>query len=91
MKFYIDGSPIQVGDVFTDGGTGRESDRLQNKGKILYVDKYNIVWFPLSSPPNVPLVDRSLSWFIKYPKKVNIEDLTKEEFHRYSNSDKFLK
>lgn len=45
---YIDGSLIKIGDVFTDGSSGREDVRLKNRAKVLYVDKFTFVWFPLN-------------------------------------------
>lgn len=32
---YIDGSLVKIGDVFTDGSSGREDVRLKNKAKVL--------------------------------------------------------
>ena len=45
---YIDGSLVKIGDVFTDGSSGREDVRLKNRAKVLYVDKFTLVWFPLN-------------------------------------------
>lgn len=45
---YIDGSLVKIGDIFTDGSSGSEHVRLKNRAKVLYVDKFTLVWFPLN-------------------------------------------
>ena len=47
-KYLNSDENIKVGDVFTDGSSGSEDVRLQNKAKVLYVDKFILVWFPLN-------------------------------------------
>ena len=46
---YSNGDIIQIGDVFTDGhDDSRSNERLRNKAKVLYADKWNLIWFPLN-------------------------------------------
>lgn len=45
---YIDGTDVRIGDIFTDGTPDRLDVRLKNKAKVLYVDQYTLVWFPLN-------------------------------------------
>jgi hypothetical protein len=82
--FYIDGTKIQVGDVFTDGSAGREEVRLQNRAKVLYVDDYTLVWFPLNefTIHNDLKTHRytSNTWCLSAePKKVDLSELTDDE------------
>ena len=93
---YIDKSLIKVGDVFTDGGPGREDVRLMNRAKVLYVDKYILAWFPLNDFTthfgDFPKQGyKSNTWCLSsYPMKLEIEDLTKEELKMYESSGDFI-
>lgn len=88
---YSDGSEIQVGDIITDGGLGRESTRLLYRAKVLYVDQYTLVWIPLNEITTLDKGYKSCTWTLtSYPKKIEISDLTPEELNIYNNSDKFL-
>ena len=91
---YIDGSLIQVGDVFTDGSYGREDVRLKNKAKVLYVDKFTLVWFPLNSFTTHSDLEKckSKTWCLSSsPLKVELSELSTEELEMYNNSDEYLK
>lgn len=84
---YVDGTEVKVGDLFTDGGYGREETRTNLKGKILYVDKFNIVWFPISNYSNeLTTIEtaRTETYFIKHPKKITEDSLTQEELNSLS-------
>ena len=93
---YIDNSEMKIGDVFTDGAYGREDVRVKNRAKILYVDKYCIVWFPLNDytarhgMAQVPTYI-SNDWNItSKPKKIETSELTKEELFIYKNTHLYL-
>lgn len=92
---YIDGSLIKVGDVFTDGSSGREEIRLRNRAKVLYVDKFNLVWFPLNDFTTHTDFEKdkyvSKTWCLSSdPKKVEISELAEEEFNIYNNTNDYL-
>ena len=91
---YIDGSLIKIGDVFTDGSSGREDVRLKNRAKVLYVDKFTLVWFPLNDftvHEFENYIYRSKTWCLSTePKKVQISELTKEERNIYNNTNSYL-
>ena len=92
---------MKIGDIFTDGSSGREDVRLKNKAKVLYVDKYVLVWFPLNDftthtdyPDGWPTKNKefkSNTWCLSAePKKVEISDLTEEELINYNSTDHVL-
>ena len=94
---YIDGTDIRVGDVFTDGYPDDRADvRLKNRGKVLYVDNYTLVWFPLNdftthtdSKSNTRW--RSVTWGLSIrPKKIEFSELTEEEREMYNTSHQYL-
>lgn len=92
---YIDESLIEIGDVFTDGSSGSEEVRLKNRAKVLYVDKFTLVWFPLNDFTTHTEFGnekyRSKTWCISAePKKVEISELTKEELDVYNNTKFYL-
>jgi len=88
---YKNGDQIKVGDIFTDGGDGREGVRLKKRAKVLYVDKYNLVWFGLNEQSQFCTIAKSETWQIsKYPVKVEISDLTEDELAMYLSSDSIL-
>ena len=97
MENFTNGDVIKVGDIFTDGGEGRESIRLLNKAKVLYIDKYILVWFPLNdftahSSGYSSIKYKSNTWRLtSTPKKIELEELTLEELEKYNNSDSYLK
>ncbi len=87
MIKYIDGTLIKVGDVFTDGSSGREDVRLKNRAKVLYVDKFVLVWYPLNEFTNNNIY-KSQTWAITQdPKKIEISELTEEELEFYNQAD----
>ncbi len=95
---YIDGSLVKIGDIFTDGSSGREDVRLKNRAKVLYVDKHTLVWFPLNDFTTHTDFKkekdkyRSKTWCLSAePKKIEISDLTEEELKMYNNTDFYLK
>ena len=88
---YSDGSEIQVGDIFTDGGQGRENTRLMYRAKVLYVDQHTLVWIPLNELTGLNKGYKSCTWpLTSFPKKIDISDLNPEELNIYNNSDKYL-
>lgn len=44
---YIPGSLMKNGDIVTDNCSVRVDVILKNIAKVLYVNKYQLVWFPL--------------------------------------------
>ena len=95
-KKYIDGSLIKIGDVFTDGTLdNREDERLKNKAKVLYVDKYTLVWFPLNDfTTHTNFKEEKYTsktcCLSADPKKVDISELTDAELEIYNNTDLYL-
>lgn len=92
---YIDGSLVKIGDVFTDGSFGKEEVRLKNRAKVLYVDKFTLVWFPLNDFTTHTDFERekymSKTWCLSAePKKVEITELTEEELNVYNNTKSYL-
>lgn len=92
---YIDGSLVKIGDVFTDGSSGREDVRLKNRAKVLYVDKFTLVWFPLNDFTTHTVFEKekygSKTWCLSAePKKVEISELTEEELNIYNNTKYYL-
>jgi len=99
---YKDGSLVKVGDVITDGAVGREEVRLKNRVKVLYIDNFCCVVFPLNdyschfpmwSDINYkPTIKdyKSRTWSFTYPKRVDISELTEEELLIYNSTDKYL-
>ena len=92
---YIDGSLIKINDVFTDGSSGGEDVRLKNRAKVLYVDKFILVWFPLNDfTTHTDFKNskyRSNTWDLSSePKKVEISELTEEELNIYNNTNDYL-
>ena len=92
---YIDGSLVKIGDVFTDGSSDREDVRLKNKAKVLYVDKFILVWFPLNDftahTDHKKEKYISKTWGLSSePKKIEISDLTKEELNIYNTTNVYL-
>jgi len=92
---YLDGSLVKIGDVFTDGSSDRENVRLKNKAKVLYADKFVLVWFPLNEFTTHTQHRKekytSKTWGLSSePKKVEISDLTKEELDIYNNTNTYL-
>lgn len=92
---YINGEPIKIDDIFTDGSSGNEDVRLKNKAKVLYVDKYVLVWFPLNNFTTHTDYEKekykSKTWTLSSePKKIDISDLTDEELNVYNTTDKYL-
>lgn len=93
MRKYINGDLVEVGDVFTDGGENQEDIRLRIRGKVLYVDKFTVVWMPLNKYTinlYASHFSSKISWF-RYPRKLELSDLTQEELEMYNNSDSYLK
>ncbi len=96
MHKYIDGTEIKVGDVFTDGTLDSLQDyRLKNRAKVLYVDNFVLVWFPLNDFTTHTDYYRekwtSRTYLRTNPKKVEIEELTEEELKMYNTTDKYTK
>ena len=92
---YIDGELVKIGDVFTDGSSGRKDVRLKNRAKVLYVDKFILVWFPLNDFTTHTDFEkekyRSTTWCLSAePKKVDISQLTEEELNIYNNTNTYL-
>ena len=92
---YIDGSLVKIGDVFTDGSSGREDVRLKNKAKVLYVDKFVLVWFPLNDftthTEHKKEKYTSKTWGLSSePKKIEMDDLTEEELNIYNSTNAYL-
>lgn len=92
---YIDGSLINIGDIFTDGSSGSEDMRLKNKAKVLYVDKFVLVWFPLNDYTTHTNYKeekyRSKTWCLSAePKKIEMTDLTDEELNIYNTTNDYL-
>jgi len=92
---YINGELVKIGDVFTDGSSGREDVRLKNRAKVLYVDKFILVWFPLNDfTTHTDFKNekyRSNTWCLSAePKKVEISELTEEELNIYKNTNSYL-
>lgn len=88
---YNDGSPIKTGDVFTDGIPNREDIRLKNRAKVLYVDKFTLVWFPLNDFTTHTDSYRSKTWCLSaIPKKIEMDELTDEELNVYNNVDSYI-
>lgn len=92
---YIDGSLIKVGDVFTDGSSGNEDYRLRNRAKVLYVDKFVLVWFPLNDFTTHSDYERekytSNTWTLSSdPKKIEISELTEQELTIYNTTNSYL-
>ena len=92
---YIDGSLVEINDVFTDGTYGREDVRLKNRAKVLYVDKYTLVWFPLNdftthtNSQNAKYTSKD--WCLSAePKKLQLNELTEEELDLYNNTNTYL-
>lgn len=92
---YINGDRVKAGDVITDGTEGRENVRLKNRAKVLYVDKYCLVWFPLNDftthSDYKPHKWISKDWGLTQdPIKIELSELTPEELEKYNNSDDYL-
>lgn len=92
---YIDGELIKIGDIFTDGSSGSESYRLNNRAKVLYVDKFKLVWFPLNDFTTHATLERekytSKTWCLtSAPLKVDILELTEEELNMYNNTSEYI-
>jgi len=92
---YIDGSLIKIGDVFTDGSSGVEDERLKNRAKVLYVDRYQLVWFPLNEFSTHTQFEKqkytSKIWCLSAePKNIDISCLTEEELEKYNNANLYL-
>ena len=91
---YIDDSLVKIGDVFTDGTYGREDVRLKNRAKVLYVDKFILVWFPLNeftTHTDSKNKYRSNTWTLSSePKKMEILELTEEELSIYNSTNLYL-
>jgi len=94
-KYLNSDGNIKVGDVFTDGSDGREDVRLKNKAKVLYVDKFTLVWFPLNEFTQHTDYDKSKNtsrtWCLSCePIKVDLSDLTIEEMGNYNNAESMV-
>ena len=93
---YVDGTDIRVGDVFTDGYPDDRADvRLKNRGKVLYVDNYTLVWFPLNDFTTHTDFERgkwtSNTWCLSGdPKRVEYSELTEEEREMYNTCHQYL-
>ena len=92
---YSNGELIKIGDIFTDGASGRECDRLKCKAKVLYVDKFTLVWFPLNDITAATSFQEEMytskDWCLtSKPKKVDISELTEEELNIYNNTKYYL-
>lgn len=92
---YINGELIKVGDVFTDGSSGSKDVRLKNRAKVLYVDKFTLVWFPLNDFTTHTNFEKqkyvSKTWCLSAePKKVELSELTEEELDVYNNTNSYL-
>ena len=92
---YKDGSLVKIGDVFTDGSSGREDVRLKNKAKVLYVDKFVLVWFPLNdftthTEHKKEKYTSKTWWLSSEPKKIEMDDLTEEELNIYNSTNAYL-
>jgi len=90
---YNNGEIVKVGDVITDGSSGREEYRLKNKAKVSYIDKFNILVFALNEFTCHGRGFKSFNMGIITcePLKIEIDNLTKEELEMYNNSDLYLK
>ena len=96
MYNYINSKDeIKIGDVFTDGDSGRTEYRQKNRAKVLYVDKFNLVWFPLNEftqHTNHNPGYTSKTWCLSCrPKKIELSDLTEEELTNYNKSEDIVK
>ena len=92
---YSNGELIKIGDIFTDGSYGREYDRLKIRAKVLYVDKFTLVWFPLNRDSACTSFEEEVYMSKDFcltskPKKVDISELTEEELNIYNNTDYYL-
>lgn len=93
---YKNGDIIEIGDIFTDGSSGSEDIRLKNRAKVLYVDKFNLVWFPLNDFTTHTNYKKekytSKTWTLSSnPIKINITELTDEELEMYNSADLYIK
>tara|TARA_R110002012_G_C11514566_1_gene598796 strand:- start:236 stop:514 length:279 start_codon:yes stop_codon:yes gene_type:complete len=89
-KYINSDDEIKVGDVFTDGSEGQEDYRLKNRAKVLYVDEFTLVWFPLNEFTQHTDFDNSKNtsrtWCLSSkPIKLSLSDLTDEEVRNYNN------
>jgi hypothetical protein len=93
---YTNGEIMKIGDIFTDGIDDSRSDvRLLNRAKVLYVDKFVLVWFALNEHTAHTFskegMYESKTWMLTpKPKKVDISELTKDELKVYNNIDKLI-
>lgn len=88
---YINGDIIKVGDIFTDGSNGHEELRLKNKAKLLNVDNFILVWFPLNEFTCHGNKYKSYDWGLtSEPKQINKDNLTEEELRIYNNTGTYL-
>lgn len=90
MMKYINGENVQAGDVFTDGGENNEATRLKVRAKVLYVDKFVLVWFPLNDFSMFDNGAMSQTFGFRHKKKVTPDELTEPERVMYDSSDSFL-
>jgi hypothetical protein len=88
---YKDGQVVKAGDIFTDGDHGREDIRLKNRAKVMYVDNYQLVWFPLNDFTQHGEILKSNTWSLTTtPIKVELNELTDHELKMYELADKTL-
>jgi len=88
---YINKKNIEIGDIITDGSPGNEEFRLKNRAKVLYVDKFHMIWFPLNLFTTHGRGFKSESWCLTNdPLKIDINDLSKEEMELYLDSSTYL-
>jgi len=91
MRRYIDGREIKVGDIFTDGSDNQTHIRLKNRAKVLYVDKFTLVWFPLNDFTIHSYGYKSNTWCLSSdPKKVEMSELIEDELKIYNSSNEYL-
>jgi hypothetical protein len=94
-KYINSKEKIKIGDVFTDGDNGHTEYRQKNRAKVIYVDKFVLVWFPLNKftqHTNTNIRNTSRTWCLSCrPKKIEMSDLTEEELTNYNNADNILK
>jgi hypothetical protein len=92
---YDDGTLVKVGDIFTDGSSGHEDVRLKNRAKVLYVDKFTLVWFPLNDFTTHTDFKMgkftSKTWGLSAePKRVELSELTEDELNIYNTTNSYL-
>ena len=92
LKYINTDEKIKVGDIFTDGyGDNLMEYRRKNKAKVIYVDRFNLLWYPLNDFTTHNNGYKTNTYCLSSdPYKLDMKDLDEKEILLYNKIDSLI-